>query len=116
MNRNVVGCSVSREYLPTLKKLQLTAYFYNKSSFTPLQKFSSNLTKNSFGLIKTKGHEYVSYNAIKPLDNIQFTIEELFEYSVHGMNDSNFVITLKILTNYLKYRLHRFIGSPAIQR
>jgi len=116
MNRNVVGCSISREYLPQIIQIQFTAYLCKKSSFVPLQKFSSNLTRTTFGLVQTEGHEYVSHNTIRPVDNLKFTIQELFEFTVHEMNDSSFIITLKLLSNYLRYRLSRCIGSPAIHR
>ncbi len=101
MKRQFSFCSIASEYVRDVTNIRLTAYFFLKNDFTISKKYSSNLQKLSFGLIDTHGHEYVSDKKIAPLLEVSFTLDELFYYSTHNLNNSKKIIALKLLKKHI---------------
>jgi hypothetical protein len=95
------ACSVAREFREQLQNFRFTVYFCKRDAFVKYKKISSNLTKWTLGLIGTEGHEYITHEHVKPFMAVTYTLDDLFDYSIHNAGNATLRVGLIILRDYL---------------
>lgn len=97
--KNFLFCSIAEDFLEIVKNIKITIYYVKKSNFVFLKK--NHLKSNIFSLTNTYVNEYISDYCVFPSNNISFTIDDFFTYSIHKIDDSRGIILLKLIKNYL---------------
>ncbi|MGY6561957.1 MAG: hypothetical protein ACXITV_07615 [Luteibaculaceae bacterium] len=93
--------SLAQEYWEQLNNTPIKLYLVEAKHFSKLVKIESNLATYSFNLVKTPGYEYITPQAIVPVEEKLVYLHDLFCLGRHGMADSKRIIVFKSLVNLL---------------
>lgn len=95
--RNFVFCSVQTNYLEQIRALEISLYLCRKEPFAVRNPITSRICRLTGNLIMPYGCEWITTEAVVPLQKIDFSLDDLPFYGIHGSGDSKAIVLLKYL-------------------